>query len=99
MLPEKAYVIYNEELGVYIGDFLGASFWSNLDPVGQNCAVAFTDGEVINSILERFKKYDKKHGHDFSYKLVGVDVSHIEGTRLYASVDSCVNAGLPAWSF
>ena len=35
------YVVYEWQMGIYLGSFLGLQFWSRLDPVGQQSAYTF----------------------------------------------------------
>jgi hypothetical protein len=81
-----AVVIYNQEDGVFLGSFIGLSFWSKLDPVGQPSAPTFPDAESA-------KAYVATWDHQPELQFVEVEVD--DGNS--ASVASCVRAGLPGW--
>jgi len=34
-------VLYNEEMGIYLGSCMGMGFWTKLDSVGQDAVVVF----------------------------------------------------------
>lgn len=91
------YVIYNDENGIFIGECLGMGFWSKLDPVGQPEAVAFENTTIAYEVIERFENYDKHYGFRNEYKIVPVEITSSHGRTHYASIQSCVQSGLPAW--
>lgn len=41
----QRYVLYHDEMGIYLGSCMGLGFWTKLDPVGQNEAVTFESSE------------------------------------------------------
>ena len=88
MSSQLAYVIYSEELGVYLGSCLGLGFWSKLDPAGQDYAVTFPSVEACKQWID---SWDSKLESPWKAVEVTPDSSG------FASVASCVRAGLPAW--
>lgn len=81
------YVIYHQELGVYLGNCMGMGFWSNLDAVGQDCAVTFASEAEIS-----------QHISSWNEPLENCEAIPVEADDgIYATIDSCVSAGLPSW--
>jgi hypothetical protein len=83
-----SFVICHPEMGVFLGVCLGLAFWSKLDSVGQDHAPAF-DSEAQAEVF-----------------MAGWDNGRPQGVTLvpvlpdkdgYASVATCVAAGLPGW--
>ena len=83
-----AVVIYTEERGIYLGNFWGMGFWTKLDPVGQPSAVTFPDANEAETHMAEWSE-----GRPADAKLVEV-VAEADG---YATMESCVRAGLPGW--
>jgi len=83
---KKGYVVYNEEFGVFIGMCFGLGFWSKLDPVDQPGAVAFS---TIDDAVE----FTKQVKSIFEFEIREVE----DDQGGYASIESCVRAGLPGW--
>jgi len=83
-----ALVIYSETDGVYLGTCLGLAFWSNLDPVGQDSAVAFDDAQEAEAHLATWEG-----GRPNGIRFVEVDID-ADGR---APMLACVRAGLPGW--
>jgi len=81
-------VIYDAEMGVFLGFCLGLAFWSNLDPVGQPAAPTFTSHKEAESFLDAWGD-----GRPAGATLVPV----VADQNGYASVAACVAAGLPGW--
>lgn len=84
----ELWVIYDEEFGVYLGNFMGLGFWSNLDAAGQSEAPTFVDYKEATDYLATL-------GNSLP-KTTAVAV--ICNNSDYATVDECVKAGLPSWS-
>lgn len=84
-----AVVLYHEDMGVYLGSFLGLGFWSKLDPVGQEVAVAFKDSKLAAEIMKSWENIPEC--------IRAVPVILDNEHEYYASIDACVKAGLPAW--
>lgn len=82
----ERFVIYDEEMGVFLGHCIGMGFWSRLDPVGQDSAVTFVSEEQAHELMVMMGKQD--------CRVVEV---RTEDER-YASIAECVEAGIPAWS-
>lgn len=82
------YVLYSEELGVYLGHALGLGFWSKLDPAGQNCAVTF---ETESGAARYLTTWDHIPKEEIRTIPVKADI----GT--YASITACKTAGIPGW--
>lgn len=83
-----AVVIYSEELGVYLGSCMGMGFWSKLDPVGQPCAVTFPTEEAAR---EHVTLWDCEETPVVRF------VEVVPDNGEYASVQACVQSGLPGW--
>jgi hypothetical protein len=83
-----AIVLYHEEMGVYLGSCFGLSFWSKLDPIGQEAAITFKDSIQAAETM--------KHWVNIPEDVRAVPVNSID-KHGYASIDACVKAGLPAW--
>ena len=83
------YVIYSEEMGVYLGNLMGLGFWSKLDPVGQDAAVTI-DSEA--ACMDHVKSWDNPINGPWK----AVPVTPDMGT--FASIERCVEAGLPRWT-
>jgi hypothetical protein len=84
---EKGVVLYSERDGVFLGDLIGLSFWSKLDPAGQTHAATFASEAQA---LAYVSTWDSKPA---DIRCVGVMQ---DGDRC-ASIAACVAAGLPAW--
>jgi hypothetical protein len=86
----KRFVICSERDGVYIGSAMGLGFWSLLDPVGQEAAVTFESVEQAKEVMATWECVAELG----ELRLVEVEADVHDH---YASVASCVAAGLPAW--
>lgn len=82
-----AVVIYSEELGVYLGAFLGMGFWSKLDSGGQDHAPTFPSQSEAAEFADSLGRPD----NDLRF----LNVTPDEGS--FASIQACVNVGLPSW--
>lgn len=83
------FVLYDEELGVFIGHALGMCFWSKLDAVGHTDAATFDSAEDMERFVAEWIPNTVK-----MWRAVEVEVNE-DG---YAPMAACVVAGLPAWS-
>lgn len=81
-------VICSDELGVYLGSFMGLGFWSKLDPAGQNFAVCFDDKGDAQSHVN---SWDEIPCSDIEFILVETSQ---EG---WATMDECNNSGIDKW--
>lgn len=81
-------VIYHEKDGIYLGSAMGFGFWSKIDPVGQPSAVTFPDQATAEAYMGT---WDGEHPQDVQFIEVATDRDG------YASVEACVQAGLPGW--
>lgn len=86
-LPFRRFVLYVEEWGVYVGEFLGLGFWSKIDPVGQPCAVAFDTIDDAVAYVHTWKDRPP------AYRTIEVHTRKPDR----ASIEECVAAGIPAW--
>ena len=83
-------VIFHPEMGIYLGSFIGLAFWSKLDVAGQDFAVTFPCKEVADSFMHSWEGGRPKGA-------LCVPVEPDDGN--YASVEACVQAGLPRCMF
>ena len=81
-------VLYQEEMGVYLGSFLGLGFWSKWDAGGQNVACTFKSAAQAAEIMKTW---------DNIPECVYAIPVHVDNASYYATMDECVKAGLPAW--
>ena len=82
-------VLWNDELGVYLGTAFGLGFWSKLDPAGQEYACVFeTEDEA--------REYVSSWDNPVSFRFVIVEWSIVSGYKV-ATIGSCVRAGLEGW--
>lgn len=83
-----SYVIHDPEWGIFLGHCMGLSFWSQLDPVGQEHAVTFPSVEEAETFMASWIDGRPEHA-----TLVPVTTAE-DG---YASMQECVDAGLDGW--
>lgn len=83
-----AVVIYSETNGIYLGNCLGLGFWTKLETVGQTSAVTFPDATVAKEHMEQWEG-----GVPDDAQFVEV----VDDDDGYATMASCVRAGLPGW--
>lgn len=85
--------------GVFLGTALGLTFWSNLDPVGQEVAVLFDSeqeaAEFVSSWTLSGMTEEEKAVFIGSLRVHEVEADAFNGTA--ASIRACAKAGLPAW--
>jgi len=84
---EARYVLYNEEMGIYLGSCIGFGIWSKLDPAGQDAACTFeSEAQAM------------KYAASWDSLVDGLTVKLVTPDRgTYISVQGCVTAGLPKW--
>lgn len=82
----KGYVLYSQELGVFLSEFMGFGLWSKLDPCGQPAAVVFPSKEEAARYAPLLKQD--------TLEVIEVEVD----AHGHALMENCVAAGLPAWS-
>jgi hypothetical protein len=82
-----AVVLYQEEMGVYLGSCLGLGFWSKWDAAGQDEACVFSSSAQAAEYVKTWDNIPE------GIHAVIVNVPNTE----YASMEACVAAGLPAW--
>ncbi len=82
-------VIYHDKDGVFLGECLGLGFWSKVETAGQPSAVTFKDIEDAEEFMKTWIS-----GRPCGVKLVPV----VADERGHASVEACIQAGLPGWS-
>ncbi|MBU2704182.1 hypothetical protein Ga0466249_005336 [Sporomusaceae bacterium BoRhaA] len=87
----ERYIIVSKGIGVYLGSCLGFYFWSKIDAVGQDSAIAFPTIDAARNFLNAYST--KFPVGDFvSIKKV------ITSNEYYASIAECVAVGVPDWS-
>lgn len=84
-----AYVITHPEMGIYLGNAFGIKFWSKQSPVGLR-AITFETINEAEKVVARWQRIKRTN-------LRFVEVVADEGR--YASVQSCMNAGLEGWDY
>lgn len=84
----QGYILYTEDKGIFIGDFLGLGFWSNWDPGDQDHAVVFESKEIAEQVISSWL------AHPGNYRLVAIKHEKPH----YASREEISAAGLPIWS-
>lgn len=89
----KAVVMVHVEWGVFIGSAMGLSFWSKLDPVGQDHAAAFSSAAEAEEYVATWDDPPKAEALSF----VGVVGARDAHGNLYASMQACVAAGAAPW--
>jgi len=82
-----AYIIYHDEMGIYLGSAMGMGFWSKMDPVGQTHAVTFDSPEQAKEVIATWDE------PVVNCRFILVDIAE----PIYASMDECLAAGLPGW--
>ena len=87
----NAFVIYHEEMGVYLGHAIGLGFWSKLDPAGQPSAVCFPTADAAREHAQSWETQVS------DLQFVAVDADDVGRRESYATAQACANAGLPAW--
>jgi hypothetical protein len=84
-----AVVIYSSIDGVFLGSWMGIGMWSKHDATSASRAAVFTDATAAD---EHMATWD---GGRLSY-LSTVEILEDEKVQ-FASLETCVRAGLPAW--
>ena len=82
-------IVVHPEWGVCLGCALGLVYWSNIDPVGQPCAVTFADEQDAR------QWFSDTTMHRIVYALRFIPVVPDEG--IHASAAVCAAAGAPSW--
>ena len=83
------FVLNHPENGVYIGDFLGLGFWSNLETAGQDSAVTFNSEAEAMGHAETWPNPEDREG----LQAIALDT---DGQK-YATIAQLEAAGLPSW--
>jgi len=87
----RGFVIVHRDDGIYLGNALGLGFFSKLDPVGQNQAVAF---DSIQAATEHLSSWAIAEASDMqAYQFVEV----LLNSNGCATIEACVKAGLESW--
>lgn len=84
----KRYVLYDPEMGIYLGHCMGLGFWSKLDSVRQDRACTFESVEDMEVWVATWEFTPPNR------RAVPVEVA---GEDEYATIEECTAAGLPAW--
>ncbi len=82
----RGLVITHPQDGVYVGDFMGLTFWTQLDACGIPCVAVFEtpeQAERITSVIQ-----------GCSFQEVEIDDPNSDE---YTSIEACVKAGLAPW--
>ncbi|MFF2531222.1 hypothetical protein ACFVS2_20180 [Brevibacillus sp. NPDC058079] len=91
-MQQTGYAVYSEQDGVFLGHIMGMSLWSYIDTAGQDAAIAFSTKELAQEVMER-------DGFSMDLlELIPVEITGKRGSALYASIEACIKAGIPAWS-
>lgn len=85
-----AYVIFNEELGIYLGDTAEVQFWSRASSEGCMTAQTFPSQQEAIAVM----KDEMDPFMDYEFVEVIPDCRYAR-----ASVAACVHAGLPGWLY
>ena len=87
VLKSHPCVVFHPQNGVFMGEFLGLGFWSQLDPAGQDAAITFQNKEAAESMLKSWPLLPE-----------GIQIVPVKpDADGFASIEACVAAGLPAW--
>jgi hypothetical protein len=82
------YLLYQPEMGVYLGEFMGMGFWSLLDPVGQTMATVFNSKEAISDYVGTWESPVS------DLAIWEIDTAHPN----FATMAEIEALGLPGWS-
>lgn len=85
-------LMIHPDWGVYLGAAMGFGFWSKLDPVGQDAAVAF-DNEA--QAREHIASWDNADADPEYTRITFLQVVADKGE--WASIRACVVAGVDPW--
>lgn len=83
-----AYVIFNEDLGIYLGDAAETQFWSRASSEGWLTAQTFPSQQEAIDVM----KAEMDPFMEYVFIEVIPDCHYAR-----ASVAACVHAGLPGW--
>ena len=87
-------VLFHTEDGAYLGNCLGLSFFSNIDPVGQLEAVTFASQ---TEAFQHVQSWDPDpESTAFRNALVAKPVNTADAP--YATIQQIQAAGLPGWN-
>lgn len=81
-----AVVIHSDELGVFLGECMGLGFWSKLDAVDQDSAVAFSSPAAAQEFMS---------SGDWPADATFIEVDVEE--HGYATMEACIRAGIAPW--
>lgn len=87
------YIAVCPERGVLLGHAMGLSFWTRLDPVGQDSATTFDSPADATNVLREVFDEDPKA---LSFVQVEGDMRNPDGSY-FASREACVDAGCDPW--
>lgn len=85
---KEKFLIAHQEWGVFLGTAMGMAFWSNMDPVGQDCAILFESAEHAAEYVKTWESVPP-----------GITTSPVLVTegQTHATMDQCVEAGFRRW--
>jgi len=82
------FVLYSEELGVYLGSFIGLGCWSKLETGGQDSACVFSDERSALQYAASWKQ-----------EISGIKTVAVKCKDAHeATIAECQAAGLPDWN-
>ena len=86
----KRFVIVSEREGVFVGDFLGMCFFSNLDPVGQVEVPVSPSREKLQTMVDKNPR---------AFPMKDISIKEIEvANDGYATIAECVQIGVRDWT-
>lgn len=81
------WVIWSDQLGVYLGALLGLAFWSKLDPMGQDRAPAYDSKADALAEIE-----------SWAQQVADAGAVAVWSAERYATMDEIQRAGLDGWA-
>lgn len=87
----NSYVVYNEDLGIFLGQVIGIYVWSLVDSYDQPNAYSFALKEQAQKFISEVQDMFCEET-DKEFKIVPV-----KSESIYPTVQECISAGLPGW--
>ena len=85
----KRHVIYSDDAGFFLGDFLGMGFWSKWDTAGQSEAPAWDKKEEVEKFI-----IENMSGGPNGIQVVELDCNGPHGG---ATIQDVISAGYEGW--
>lgn len=82
------YILNHPEWGVFVGEFIGLGFWTQLDSVEQTEVVTFRDIETANLYMKMLHPSPCDQ----------VQVIEVDTDAVYATELQCVTVGAKPWT-